>query len=330
MLCRRQILATVPMLAAPSVARAQLLAGGRPLRLMVPFNPGGAADVLARLYAEAITSQTGQAVVVENRGAANGILAVDAVARSPSDGSTLGVLSVTFFAALPFMMDRPPYDPVRDLMPVARIANSTVLCVVTPERARERGWTDFRSMIEWAKQPGNRVTTGSARATPSHLISATIAGLSAADIQHVPYRGGAPAVSDFLSGTIDIIFDAMPQLMPHVAAGRAMPMAVGSRARSPFFPAVPGMGEFADLNLDAVDLQSWSALAGPSSMSSATVAQLSEGIRKAGQAPGLEDRLKASGLVLSVSDTPAEVQAQIAQDTPRWRAMVTASGARLD
>lgn len=329
MLCRRQLLATLPMLATPGLVQAQLLAGGRPLRLMVPFNPGGAADVLARLYAEAITGQTGQAVVVENRGAANGILAVDAVARSPSDGSTLGVLSVTFFAALPFMMDRPPYDPVRDLMPVARIANSTVLCVVTPERARERGWTDFRSMIEWAKRPGNRVTTGSARATPSHLISATIASLSGADIQHVPYRGGAPAVSDFLSGTIDIIFDAMPQLMPHVAAGRAIPMAVGSRARSPFFPEVPGMGEFADLNLGAVDLQSWSALAGPSSMSPATVAQLSEGIRKAGEAPGLEDRLKASGLVLSVS-SPAEVQAQIAQDTPRWRAMVTASGARLD
>ncbi|BDG74309.1 Bug family tripartite tricarboxylate transporter substrate binding protein [Roseomonas fluvialis] len=330
MLRRRHLLTCLPLFAAPRGVSAQFLSGGRPLRLMVPFNPGGAADVLARHYAEAITSQTGQQVVVENRGAANGILAVEAVARSASDGSTLGVLSVTFFAALPFMMDRPPYDPVRDLMPVARIANSTVLCVVTPERARERGWTDFRSMIEWAKRPSNRVTTGSARATPSHLISATIASRSGADIQHIPYRGGAPAVSDFLAGTIDMIFDAMPQLMPHVAAGRAVPLAVGSRERSPFFPQVPGMGEFADLNLAAVDLQSWSALAGPSSMAPATVAQLFEGIRKAGEAPGLEDRLKASGLVLSVSSSPAEVQTQIQQDTPRWREMVAASGARLD
>ncbi len=327
---RRYLLSILPALAAPGVARGQLLASGRPLRLMVPFNPGGSADVLARLYAEAITSQTGQPVVVENRGAANGILAVEAVARSPNDGSTLGVLSVTFFAALPYMMDRPPYDPARDLAPVARIANSTVLCVVTPERARERGWTDFRSMIEWAKRPGNRVTTGSARATASHLISATIAQRSGADIQHVPYRGGAPAVSDFLSGTIDMIFDAMPQLMPHVAAGRAIPIAVGSRQRSPFFPDVPGMGEFTDLNLATIDQQSWSALVGPAGMSEATVAQLFEGIRKAGQAPGLEDRLKASGLVLSVSGSPAEVRALIEQDTPRWREMVTASGARLD
>jgi tripartite-type tricarboxylate transporter receptor subunit TctC len=330
MIRRRHLIAAAPALAIPGLARAQLIAGGRPLRLMVPFNPGGSADVLARHYAEAITSQTGQQVVVENRGAANGILAVEAVARGPNDGSTLGVLSVTFFAALPFMMDRPPYDPARDLAPIARIANSTVLCVVTPERARERGWTDFRSMIEWAKRPANRVTTGSARATASHLISATIAKRSGANIEHIPYRGGAPAVADFLAGTIDMIFDAMPQLMPHVAAGRAIPIAVGSTARSPFFPEVPGMGEFADLNLSTIDQQSWSALAGPSSMAPATVAQLFEGIRKAGQAPGLEDRLKASGLVLSVSESPDAVRAQIEQDTPRWREMVTASGARLD
>lgn len=327
---RRYLLTSLPALVLPGIARGQLLSGGRPLRLMVPFNPGGSADVLARLYAEAITTQTGQQVVVENWGAANGILAVEAVARSPNDGSTLGVLSVTFFAALPYMMDRPPYDPARDLAPVARIANSSVLCVVAPERARERGWSDFRSMIEWAKRPGNQLTTGSARATPSHLICATIAHRSGADIQHVPYRGGAPAVSDFLSGTIDMLFDAMPQLMPHVAAGRAVPLAVGSRERSPFFPNVPGMGEFADLNLAAIDQQSWSALAGPSSMSQETVMRLFEGARKASQAPGLEDRLKASGLVLSVSNSPAEIRAQVEQDTPRWREMVTASGARLD
>jgi tripartite-type tricarboxylate transporter receptor subunit TctC len=311
---------------APALARAQ----ARPLRLIIPFAAGGAADVLGRHYAEAITSQTGQPVVVENRGAANGILAVQAVSQAPPDGGTLGVFSITFFAALPFMLDRPPYDPAADLTPVARIANATVMCCVTPERARERGWTDFRAMLEWGKRPGNRITTGSARGVAAHLIAAAIAKRSGAEILHVPYRGGAPAVQDFLGGTLDMIFDAMPQLMPHVAAGRAVPIAVGSQARSPFFPAVPGMGEFADLGLGDLDVQTWTAMVGPAAMPEAAVAATETMIRRAAQAPDLPEKLKASGLVLSLSENSAALRAEIARQTPAWREMVVASGARLD
>ena len=316
----------LPALVLPGITRAQ----ARPLRFIVPFAAGGAADVLARHYAEAVTTQTGLPVVVENRGAANGIPAVQAVSRADPDGATLGVFSVTFFAALPFMLDRPPYDPVAELTPISRIANSTVLCCVTPERARERGWTDFHALIEWARRPGNRLTTGSARATASHLIVSAIARRSGADILHVPYRGGAPAVQDFLGGTIDMIFDAMPQLMPHVAAGRAIPLAVGSRDRSPFFPAVPGMAEFAALNLDTIDLESWTALTGPANMPPAALEASFRLIRRAAAAPDLSEKLRASGLVLSVSDSPSEVRAAIARETPAWREMVEASGARLD
>uniref|UniRef100_UPI0018DFBB5E Bug family tripartite tricarboxylate transporter substrate binding protein n=1 Tax=Neoroseomonas rubea TaxID=2748666 RepID=UPI0018DFBB5E len=307
MTLRRSLLAA--LVATPALPRpsfAQILPGGRPMRWVVPFPPGGAADAIARIWAEAVTARTGQAVVVENRGGANGILGVQAVTQAPADGTTLGVLNVSFFAALPLMMARPPYDPARELKPVTRLVTSTVLCCVTAERARQRGWTDFRALLTWAKQPGNQVTKGSAgNGGPAHLLIATIARRSGAEILHVPYRGGAPALTDLLSGQIDMVFDFMPALMPHVAAGRLVPLAVGSRERSPLMPAVPGLGEFADLGIGDLDLQSWNALAAPGGLPEEVAARIAEGIRTAAGAPGLGERLAAAGLVLPPIDSPA-------------------------
>jgi tripartite-type tricarboxylate transporter receptor subunit TctC len=332
MTMRRSLLAAAVLLPAlPRPGLAQILPGGRQMRWVVPFPPGGAADAIARIWADAVTSRTGQAVVVENRGGANGILGVQAVAQGAADGSVLGVLNVSFFAALPLMMARPPYDPARDLRPVTRLVTSTVLCCVTAERARQRGWTDFRALVQWAKLPGHQLTKGSAsNGGPAHLLIATIARRSGADILHVPYRGGAPALNDLLSGQIDMVFDFMPALMPHVAAGRLVPLTVGSRERSPLMPEVPGLGEFADLGIGDLDLQSWNALAGPGGLPDDLARQIATGIGTAAGAPGLAGRLATAGLVLPPIDTPAETAARIAADAPRWREMVEVSGARIE
>ncbi len=329
---RRSLLAAATLLATlPAPGIAQILSGGRPMRWVVPFPPGGAADAIARIWAEAVTSRTGQTVVVENRGGANGVLGVQAVAQAAPDGTTLGVLNVSFFTALPLMMARAPYDAARDLKPITRLVTSTVLCCVTAERARQRGWTDFRALLNWARQPGNQATKGSAsNGGPAHLLIATIAKRSGADILHVPYRGGAPALNDLLAGQIDMVFDFMPALMPHVAAGRLVPLAVGSRERSPLMPEVPGLGEFADLGIGDLDLQSWNALAGPGGLPDATARQIAEGIRVAAGAPALAERLATAGLVLPPIEGPAETAARIAADAPRWREMVEVSGARIE
>jgi len=331
MIPRRALLATPPALALATPAIAQIIPGGRPMRWVVPFAPGGAADAIARLWAEAVTTRTGQQIVIENRSGANGLLGLQVVTGAPPDGLTLGVFSISFFTALPLMMARPPYDPARDLTPIIRLVTSTVLCCVTPERARERGWTDFRSLIDWAKQPGRRVTKGSAgNASPAHLLIATIARRSGANIEHIPYRGGAPALVDLLSGQTDMVFDFMPALMPHVAAGRLIPLAVGSNARSPLMPEVPGLGEFADLNLGDLDMQSWNALTGPGGLPAPLARSIADGVLRAADAPGLADRLRATGLVLATSPGPAETAAMIRADTPRWREMVETSGARIE
>jgi tripartite-type tricarboxylate transporter receptor subunit TctC len=331
MIARRGVLLGGAGLPLAMPALAQILPGGRPMRWVVPFPPGGAADAIGRLWADAVTTTTGQPIVVENRGGANGVLGVQAVQQAPADGSVLGVFSIAFFTALPLMMARAPYDPERDLTPIVQLVTSTVMCCVTAERARERGWTDFRSLIAWARRPGNRLTKGSAgNGSAAHLLIATIARRTGAEIDHVPYRGGAPALNDLLAGQIDMVFDFMPALMPQVAAGRLLPLAVGSQARSPLMPEVPGLGEFADLGLGDLDLQSWNALTGPRGLPEPLQQAIADAVRRSAGAPELDRRLRASGLVPAITDGPAATRARIAADAPRWREMVAASGARIE
>lgn len=328
MLSRRSFLPL--MLALPAAAQAQTLPAGRPMRWVVPFPAGGAADAIARNWSGAYTAATGQAIVIDNRGGANGAIGMQAVKDGPPDGSVLGVLNVSLFTALPLMMAKFPYDPMRDLTPIARLVTSTVVCCVTPERAKKNGWTDFRSLIQWARQPGHQLTKGSAgNGSPAHLLIASVAKRSGAQIMHVPYRGGAPALTDLLGGQIDMVFDFMPALMPHIASGKLIALAVGSRERSPLMPDVPGMGEFADLGLGELDLQSWNALTGPAQMDPALVRAISEGVLRAAT-PELAARLKAAGLVLATTPSAQATRALLAADAARWKEMVQVSGATIE
>jgi tripartite-type tricarboxylate transporter receptor subunit TctC len=328
MLNRRSLLSL--SLAMPFASQAQALADGRPMRWIVPFAAGGAADAIARNWASSYTAATGQTIVIDNRGGANGLLGVAAVKDAPADGSVLGIFGIAFFTALPLMMAKAPYDPGRDLTPIARLVTSTVVCCVTPERAKHKGWTNFRSLIEWGRKPGQQLTKGSAgNGSPGHLLISTVAKRSGASILHVPYRGGAPALNDLLGGQIDMVFDFMPALMPHIAAGRLIPLAVGSRERSPLMPEVPGMGEFADLGLGELDLQSWNALAGPANMDPATVRMIAQNVKRSAT-PDLAARLKSAGLVLATTDSAEATRALIAADAPRWKEMVQLSGAKIE
>jgi tripartite-type tricarboxylate transporter receptor subunit TctC len=328
MLSRRSFLSL--MLALPAAARAQILPGGRPMRWVVPYPAGGAADAIGRNWATAYTAATGQSVVIDNRGGANGAIGMQAVKDGAPDGSVLGVLNVSLFTALPLMMAKPPYDGARDFTPIARLVTSTVVCCVTPERAKKNGWTDFRSLLQWAKKPGNQLTKGSAgNGSPAHLLIATVAKRSGANIMHVPYRGGAPALTDLLGGQIDMVFDFMPALMPHIASGKLIALAVGSRERSPIMPDVPGLGEFADLGLGDLDLQSWNALTGPAHMDPAVVQSIFEGVQRAAT-PELAARLKTAGLVLATTPSVEATRALLAADAPRWKEMVQVSGAVIE
>jgi tripartite-type tricarboxylate transporter receptor subunit TctC len=330
MIGRRAMLAAAgATLAAPALA--QPLAGGRPVRIVVPFPPGGAIDILGRLIADRLGPALGQPVVVENRGGAGGILGADAVAKGERDGSVIGVIGVTTLAAFPYMTSRLPFDPARDFAPVSQITDGALLCVVNAETARRNGWSDFRKLVEWSRAHPEQVKMGSSGSgTSSHINIEAINSAAGAKILHVPYRGGGPAINDLIAGTIDMMFDVMPALMPHVEAGRFKAMAVSSKARLSILPEVPGMGDFADLGLGEHNLVTWNAIMAPGGTPEPVIARLHAALRQVAAEPDFVERLKPLGYGTVTSPTPAALTALVEQERPRWKRLVEISGARLD
>lgn len=317
-------------LAAPAL-RAQPVAGGRTVRLVVPFPPGGAVDILGRLIADRLGPALGQNVVVENRGGAGGLIGADAVAKGDRDGSIIGLVSVTTLCAAQFMQARMPFDPVRDLAPVSQITDGALLCVVNAETARRNGWGDFRQLIQWSRANPEQVRMGSSgNGTSSHLNIAAVNRFADAKILHVPYRGGGPAINDLVAGTIDMMFDVSPALMPHVEAGRFKALAVSSGQRLPFMPDMPGMAEFADLGLGQHSLTTWNAIATAGGTPDPVIARLFEALRAVASQQDFVDRLKPLGYATVMSENPGGLARLVREETPRWQRLVEISGARLD
>ena len=333
MVSRRQVLGASLGAGAVGVApaRAQPVAGGRAVRVIVPFPPGGAIDLLGRLVAERLGPALGQNVVVENRGGAGGILGTDAVAKGPPDGTVIGVIGGVTLTAYPTLYNRLPFDPVRDLQPLTLITSGALVCVVNAEVAARQGWTDFRALVAWSRANPEMVKMGSSGpGTSSHLCIGAVNEMAGARILHVPYRGGGPAITDLLSGTIDMMFDVTPALMPQVQAGKFRALALSSRARMDFAPEVPGMGEFADLGLGDLDIVSWNALMVPAGTPGPVVDRLLVAIRQVAADPALVARLKPLGYDVVLSESPAALAAQVARETPAWTRLVEMSGVKLD
>ena len=335
MLGRRGLLAAgAAGLAAPALAQPALgqpVGGGRTVRLIVPFPPGGAIDILGRLMAERMGPALGQNVVVDNRGGAGGLIGADAVAKGERDGTMIGLIGVTTLAAFPYMTARMPFDPARDLAPVSQITDGALLCVVNAETARRHGWTDFRKLVEWSRAHPEAVKMGSSGSgTSSHLNIEAINRFASAKILHVPYRGGGPAINDLVAGTIDMMFDVMPALMPHVESGRFLAFAVSSRARLSILPEVPGMGDFADLGLGEHNLVTWNAIMTAGGTPDPVVQRLHQAVLAVAADAAFRDRLKPLGYSTVTSPTPAALTALVEQERPQWRRLVEISGARLD
>ena len=288
-------------------------------------------DILGRLLTERLGPALGQNVVVENRGGAGGNIGADALAKATPDGSTIGLISATTLCAAPFLYKSMAFDPQKDLAPVSMVTTGAVLCVVNAETAAKKGWTDFPALIAWAKAHPEEVRMGSSgTGTTSHLTISAVNQATGARITHVPYRGGGPAINDLLAGTIDMMFDVMPALMPHVESGKFKALAVSSAQRVPILPNVPGMADLAALGLGDLDIQSWNAVMTTTGTPDPVVQQLAEAVRTAAADPALVARLRPLGYQVITSETPAALAARIQAETPRWKRLVEISGAQLD
>lgn len=316
-------------LAAPGMARAQAAWPARPLRIVVPFPPGGAVDITGRLLAERLQPLLGVSVVVENRGGAGGNLGGDMVAKAEPDGYTILLGTASILAANKFLFRRSmPFDPIRDLAPVTRVVTGTVLLVVNARRP----WQNFNELVAAARANPGRITMGSSgTGTVSHLTLSSINRAAGMDITHVPYRGGGPAIVDLVAGNIDMMFDVIPALMPHVREGRFRALAVGSAQRVTYVPElrdVPGMAEL--LPQTGIDMQSWYAVNAPARTPAPVLARLHEVITQVARSDEFKGRMEPLGFTPVTDESPEAYGRYLAEQERIWQGLVEASGATLD
>jgi tripartite-type tricarboxylate transporter receptor subunit TctC len=318
---------TLPTLSA---ARAQAPAfPTRPVRIVVPYAPGGAVDLTARFLGEKLQPLLGQNILVDTRGGAGGNRGADVVAKAEKDGYTTLLGSASILCANKFLFRRSmPLDPMRDLAPVTRVSTGTVLLIVNSDRP----WKSFAELIAAAKKDPGKLTMGSSgTGTVSHLAIESLKRAAGVDITHVPYRGGGPAFQDLLAGNIDMMFDVIPAAMPNVREGRFRPLAVGSAERITYVPElrdVPSMKEL--LPNAGIDMQSWYAINAPAGTPDSIIAILHRAITEVVRSDAFRQRMEPIGFAPIADETPAAYGAYMREQEKVWQGMVEASGATMD
>lgn len=309
-------------------ARAQSMPQ-RAVRILVPFPPGGAADITARLMAEYMAPLLGQTVIIENRPGAGGNIAAEAVARAAPDGTTLFLGGATIYLANRHLYrSAMPFDTFRDFAHLSRVSVGTTLLVVNANRP----WRTFAELVTAARAAPGRIVMGSSgQGTISHLSLSKLMQSASIDITHSPYRGLAPGLNDLLAGNVDMMFDGIPALVPHVREGRLRALAVGSQQRVSYVPgleSVPGMAEL--LPGSGMDMEFWYSIDAPSGTPTPIVNQLYRAVIAAARRIEYRERLMPLGFTPVTDDSPQAFLAFLRHQAPVWEDLVRVSGARLD
>ncbi|MBV8031472.1 MAG: tripartite tricarboxylate transporter substrate binding protein [Betaproteobacteria bacterium] len=292
----------------------------KPIRLVVPFPAGGAADVYGRIIGARLTEAWGQPVVVENRTGAGGNIAAESVAKAAPDGYTLVMGSVGTHAVNVTLFPKLPYDPVRDFAPIALVAEADALLVVHPSVPA----TSVPQLVALARaRPGSLSFSSAGPGTASHLAGELFKSLAGVDLLHVPYKGNTPAITDLLAGQTSMLFATMPTVLPHVKAGKLRALATCSLERAEATPELPTVSEF----LPGFNVGNWVGLFAPAGTPPAIVERLNGEVVRIMQAPEMKARLAAEGARF-VPTTPAGFGAYVRAEIARWAPIVRASGAR--
>jgi tripartite-type tricarboxylate transporter receptor subunit TctC len=307
-------LAVLPLALAAPAAFAQAWPS-KPIRIVVSFPPGGAADQIARAVQQPLQEALGQTVVVENRAGANGNIAGDHVAKQPADGHTLLMSSGGTVSINPHLYAKMSFDPTKDLVPVAAAARVLVFLEVNPAKVPVNSAQDF---LKYLKANPGKLTFGSpGNGSSPHLAAEMMKSQASVFATHIPYRGAAPAMQDLLAGQIDFMFD--PGIgLTHVKAGKLKLLAVGSPRRSPQFPDVPTMEE---AGLKGFDADTWFGFYAPAGTPQPVVARLNAEINKILNTKPFQDRMATLGAI-PVPMTPQEFAARAQTDSVRFGALI--------
>ncbi len=311
---RRAVLAAALATGLASRAHAQ---SARPLRLVVPFTPGGSSDILARALAPRLALALGTNVVVENRPGAGGSVGAAEVARAEPDGSTLLMGHIGTLAVNPALYPKLPYDPIKSFAPVAWVARVPNVLVV-PAAARAQSFAEFVALAR--AQPGRLTFSSGGNGSAAHITFELLKLRARIFMLHIPYRGTAPSINDLIAGQVDSTFTGTPAVLPHVKAGRLRALAVSSPQRIAALRDVPTVAES---SLPGFEADQWYGVVAPAGTPAAVVARLNAAINQALALPEVAQQLATEGAV-PTPGTPQAFAALIARELPRWAEVVKA------
>jgi tripartite-type tricarboxylate transporter receptor subunit TctC len=313
-------LAATPLLCASAFAQAW---PAKPIRIVVPFPPGGGTDTIARETSQRVAAATGWTFVIDNKPGAGGNLGVDAVAKSPADGYTLVLGQTSNLAINPTLYAKMPYDPQKDLAPIVLVANAPLVMVTgvgTPYKT-------LAEAVNAAKaKPGTLNFASPGNGTVAHLTSELFQKAAGVNTQHVPYKGAAQALTDVMSGTVELYMSSVPTLIGHIKNNKLRPLAVTSAKRVDDLPNVPTINESGYKGFDAV---TWFGLLAPAGTPKDVIAKLNAEFNKALQSPELRKKLGDEGAD-PAGGTAEQFAALIKDEIPRWGKVVKDSGAKVD
>ncbi|WP_170217168.1 Bug family tripartite tricarboxylate transporter substrate binding protein [Variovorax gossypii] len=311
------ILWTLALAALPAAAQYPQ----RPIRLVVPYAPGGGTDNIARLLAEKLGTRLGQPVIVDNKGGANGTIGADAVAKSQPDGYSLLLAGLGPLAVNQSLFQKMPYEPVKAFAPIAKVSSAALVLVTGPELSNE----GLKDLVASAKsKPGQINMANAGEGSPQHICAGLFARSAGIALNHIPYKGAAPAITDLLGGSVQALCDNVGTVRPFIQSGKVKALAVSTRQRAEALPNVP---TFEEQGFAGIDFSLWFMLVAPAGTPADVVSRLNTEVNAVLKQPDMVQRLRESGSEPTGGSVASATQF-LAHENQSWPELVRAIGLR--
>ena len=295
----------------------------KPVKWVVPFPPGGAMDVIARTLGDRLSQDLGQPFVIENRPGAGGNIGADFVAKQTADGHTIMITSIGM-ATNKALYPKLSYDPVKDFAPVSLLAVVPNVLVVNPQRIADKSLKDLLARAR--REPGRLTYASAGNGTSIHLAGEVFASMAQLTLQHIPYKGSGPAVTDLLGGQVDLMFDSITSARPHIQSGKLRALGVTSARRSPVLPEVPTLAE---AGVPGYEVSPWFAVFAPAGTPAEVVARLNKAIVTAMRQPEVLRKLESVGAE-PIGSTPQALAEHLNKELLRWGTLIRDRDIRAD